>query len=80
MSVPDADPPAGLSPRRPRSWLLPFGVACFAIGLTAIAVVLGLYLLGKGELPLWLNVAAVGCTSLGFALGLIALVREARSG
>lgn len=65
------------SSRRPR--LVPAAVACFAAGVLGILVVLGLFLAGQRDLPWWLSVAAVGLTSLGFALGLVALLKEARA-
>lgn len=64
-------------PFRPR--LIPLAVGCFAAGLLAVLVVLGLYAAGQSDLPWWLSVLAVALTSLGFGLGLIALVREARA-
>lgn len=64
---------------RPRLRLVPLAVGCFAAGILVVLVVLGLFLAGQTELPWWLSVAAVGLTSAGFGLGLIALLREARS-
>lgn len=69
-----ATPPGG---RRIR--LIPVAVGFFAAGLLAVLVVLGLYAFGQTELPWWLSVTAVGLTSIGFALGLVALLREARA-
>lgn len=60
--------------------LVPLAVGCFVAGILAVLVVLGLYLAGQTELPWWLSVLAVGLTSAGFGLGLVALLREARSG
>lgn len=59
--------------------LVPIAVGCFAAGIVGVLVVLGLFIAGQTELPWWLSVAAVGLTSIGFALGLVALFREART-
>jgi hypothetical protein len=58
--------------------LVPLAVACFVAGILGVLVILGLFAAGQTELPWWLNVAAIGLTTIGFALGLVALVREAR--
>lgn len=60
--------------------LMPVAVAFFAVGVLALIAVLAMYMLGYEDLPVWLNVGAGACTAIGFGLGLIALVREARSG
>ncbi|MDV6014373.1 hypothetical protein [Haloechinothrix sp. LS1_15] len=78
MSAPISNPEHTASRDRP-SRMMVTAIALFAIGLLAVAVVFGLYAFGHTELPLWLSVTAVGCTSAGFGLGLITLVREARS-
>lgn len=61
------------------SLLMRTAVTLFGLGLIFIVVVFGLFALGKTDLPLWLSAVAIGCTSAGFGLGLIALLREARS-
>ena len=65
---------------RPRLRLVPLAVGCFVAGIVTVLVILGLYLAGQTELPWWLSVAAIGLTSAGFGLGLVALLREARGG
>lgn len=60
--------------------LMPVAVGLFAVGLLAVLAVLVLYSLGHENLPWWLNTGAGACTALGFGLGLVALVHEARSG
>jgi len=54
--------------------------ACFVIGIVGILVVLALYALGERAIPVWLTMGSVGCASVGFAAGLVLLLREARSG
>ncbi len=66
------------SHRRPHR-MVQAAVACFAAGILGVLVILGLYAAGQTELPWWLNVAAIGLTTIGFALGLVALLREARA-
>ena len=61
------------------SKLVPVAVAIFAIGLIALAAVFVLYVSGHKDLPLWLNSSAGVLVLLGLALGLVALIREARS-
>lgn len=62
-----------------RNRLMPVAVGLFAVGMLAVIAVLVLYTLGRTDLPWWLNASAGACTAIGFALGLVALVREARS-
>ncbi len=53
-------------------------LASFVAGLIFVLVVFSMFALGHTDLPWWLSTAAIGCTSAGFGLGLIALLREAR--
>ncbi|MGH3433241.1 MAG: hypothetical protein ACRDQB_10440 [Thermocrispum sp.] len=64
-------------PRR-RLRLMPVAVGSFTGGVLGVLVILGLFLAGQTELPWWLSVAAVVLTSVGFALGLVGLLCEAR--
>jgi hypothetical protein len=59
------------------SLLVRVGVACFALGLIAVAVVFGLFAAGAHDLPLWLNLAAM-LAPVGFGLALVGLFRQAR--
>lgn len=62
-----------------QSALMRAATSCFAAGMVAVVVILVLFALGRTDLPWWLSVSAVGFASVGFLLGLIALLREARS-
>jgi hypothetical protein len=50
----------------------------FALGLVAVGAIFVLAVTGRHDLPLWLNTTAGVLVPLGLALGLIAIVREAR--
>ncbi|MGH3436982.1 MAG: hypothetical protein ACRDRN_11015 [Sciscionella sp.] len=67
-----------MAPRSLRPPLIGVAVALFAAGVLAIVVVFGIALSGAAGLPVWLPSAAGGVTAAGLALGLIALLREAR--
>jgi protein-S-isoprenylcysteine O-methyltransferase Ste14 len=62
-----------------RSAIMTVAVGLFAVGLVAVVAILALFAFGRDNLPWWLSVWAVVLTSAGFGLGLIALLREARS-
>lgn len=62
------------------SVIMPVAIALFSTGMIATVTIFLLYAFGYTELPLWLSLSAIGCTSVGFALGFVALLREARSG
>jgi hypothetical protein len=69
------------TPPRPASrkpWLMRVGIGLFALGMLAVLAVFILFAAGLENLPVWLSAAAGVITPLGLALGLIALVREAR--
>ncbi len=51
----------------------------FVIGLLAVAVIMVLFATGSHDLPLWLNLTAM-LAPIGFGIGLIGIVLEARSG
>ncbi len=61
-----------------KSILMRLGVGLFALGMLAVTAVFVLFAAGLENLPVWLSAAAGVITPLGLALGLIALVREAR--
>jgi hypothetical protein len=63
---------------RTRSPLAVLAVGSFAAGMLGLLAVMGLYLAGQRDLPWWLSVCAVALASVGLALGLVALLREAR--
>ncbi|HEX4701793.1 MAG TPA: hypothetical protein VH352_06670 [Pseudonocardiaceae bacterium] len=54
-------------------------VVIFGLGLIALAAVFALFVAGRHDLPLWLNVAAGVLVPLGLGLALVGLVREARA-
>lgn len=64
--------------KAPKSVLMRAGIGLFALGVLATVVVFIMFAAGLRDLPLWLSVAAGVATPVGLALGLIALVREAR--
>jgi hypothetical protein len=64
------------TPRKPI--LMRVGVGLFALGMVAVVAVFIMFAAGLDNLPIWLSAAAGVITPLGLALGLIALVREAR--
>lgn len=76
-----AEPTPPQSPARTGkpSRLLRTALGLFVVGLLFVVVVFLLFAMGNTDLPSWLSVVAIGCTSVGFGLGLIALLREARS-
>lgn len=49
------------------------------MGLISVAVIMALFATGTHDLPLWLNLAAM-LAPIGFGIGLIGIVLEARSG
>lgn len=53
------------------------GVACFALGLVAVAVIFAMFAAGAHDLPLWLNLSAM-LAPVGFGLALLGLFRQAR--
>ncbi|HEY8374812.1 MAG TPA: hypothetical protein VIL00_18935 [Pseudonocardiaceae bacterium] len=61
-----------------RTVLFPLAVVLSVAGLVALAAVFGLFALGHGDLPVWLNVAAGLFLPLGLALGLLDVVRAGR--
>lgn len=69
----------GARPARNGSGLLRVAVGAFLGGMGALLVVFGLHLLGYRDLPSWLSIGAIAATSIGFGLGLVALLREART-
>jgi len=71
--------PVAGKPTAPRkSMLMRAGVGLFAVGMAAVVAVFVMFASGLQNLPVWLSAAAGVVTPLGLALGLIALVREAR--
>lgn len=74
-----AQPLASTSVTSARPRLIPLAVGCFAAGMLGVLVILGLFVFGQTDLPWWLSVATVTLMTVGFALGLVALLREARS-
>jgi hypothetical protein len=68
--------PETATPRKPI--LMRVGVGLFAAGMVAVVAVFIMFASGLQNLPVWLSAAAGVVTPLGLALGLIALVREAR--
>ncbi len=58
--------------------LMRVGIGLFAIGMIAVTAVFIMFAAGLENLPVWLSAAAGVITPLGLALGLIALIREAR--
>lgn len=66
-------------PEKPgKPFLMRIGIGLFAIGMLAVTAVFILFAAGLENLPVWLSAAAGVITPSGLALGLIALVREAR--
>ena len=65
------------SPGKP--FLMRVGIGLFGIGMLAVLVVFVMFAAGLENLPVWLSVVAGVITPLGLLLGLIALVREART-
>ncbi|SFP46924.1 hypothetical protein SAMN05421810_102679 [Amycolatopsis arida] len=61
-----------------KSVLMRLGIALFAVGMLAVVAVFVLFAAGFQDLPVWLSAVAGVVTPAGLALGLIALVREAR--
>ena len=59
------------------STLVRVGVAVFAMGLAAVAVIFVMFAAGVHDLPLWLNLAAM-LAPAGFGLALLGLFRQAR--
>ncbi|GAA3555097.1 hypothetical protein GCM10022222_43420 [Amycolatopsis ultiminotia] len=59
--------------------LMRIGIGLFGIGMAAVLAVFVLFAAGLENLPVWLSAVAGVITPLGLLLGLIALVREARS-
>ncbi|GAA4537193.1 hypothetical protein GCM10023192_36880 [Amycolatopsis samaneae] len=62
-----------------KPFLMRIGIGLFGLGMLAVLAVFVLFAAGLENLPVWLSVAAGVITPLGLLLGLIALVREARS-
>ncbi|MFF0143952.1 hypothetical protein ATK36_4134 [Amycolatopsis sulphurea] len=62
-----------------KPFLMRIGIGLFAIGMAAVLAVFVLFATGMENLPVWLSAAAGVITPLGLLLGLIALVREART-
>ncbi|MGK4592429.1 hypothetical protein [Amycolatopsis sp. w19] len=58
--------------------LMRVGIGLFALGMIAVTAVFVMFAAGLENLPVWLSAAAGVITPLGLALGLIALIREAR--
>ncbi|WP_020669978.1 hypothetical protein [Amycolatopsis nigrescens] len=65
-------------PEPRKSLLMRLGIGLFALGMAAVVAVFVLFAAGLENLPVWLSLGAGVVTPLGLALGLIALVREAR--
>ena len=74
------DAPGGrrVAGRRLPTGLLGVGVTLFLVGLIAVGVIMVLFATGSHDLPLWLNLTAM-LAPVGFGLGLVAILREARS-
>lgn len=66
------------APRDKMSALVRCALASFVAGMLVVVVIFGLFAAGFSDLPPWISIAAITLTSVGFGLGLIALVREAR--
>lgn len=65
-------------PRAPGDLLVPAGVVLFGIGVAAVVVVVALFLVTGGEVPLVLSLgAALGPAGLGLAL--LGLLRQGRA-
>jgi len=62
-----------------KPFLMRVGIGLFAIGMLAVLTVFIMFAAGLENLPVWLSLAAGVITPLGLALGLIALVLEART-
>ncbi|MEU7789551.1 hypothetical protein [Amycolatopsis sp. NPDC049159] len=62
-----------------KPFLMRVGIGLFGIGMLAVLTVFIMFAAGLENLPVWLSAAAGVITSLGLALSLIALVREARA-
>ncbi|MFD9894608.1 hypothetical protein ACFWY9_35125 [Amycolatopsis sp. NPDC059027] len=62
-----------------KPFLMRIGIGLFGLGMLAVVVVFILFATGMENLPVWLSVGAGVVTPLGLLLGLIALVREART-
>lgn len=62
-----------------KPFLMRIGIGLFALGMLAVLTVFVMFAAGLENLPVWLSAAAGIITPLGLLLGLIALVREARS-
>ncbi|ANZ36603.1 hypothetical protein BBK82_11535 [Lentzea guizhouensis] len=58
--------------------LMPLAIGLFAVGVLAIIAVFALFIAGKSDLPVWLNVAATYLPAIGLGLGIIAVVRKSR--
>lgn len=67
------------APEKPgKPFLMRLGISLFAIGMIAVTAVFVMFAAGLENLPVWLSAAAGVITPTGLALGLLALVREAR--
>ncbi|MBB4688003.1 hypothetical protein [Amycolatopsis jiangsuensis] len=62
-----------------KPFLMRIGIGLFGVGMVAVLAVFVMFAAGLENLPVWLSAAAGLITPLGLLLGLIALVREARS-
>ena len=81
MSNPDSATPGTQRrwPSRPSAApLAKIGMVLFAVGLLAILTDLALFASGQRNLPVWINVLCM-LAPLGLGVGLVGLVREARS-
>lgn len=78
MSSEASATPTPARDRKP-SLIMRVAMASFGLGLAFVLVVFLLFALGNTNLPVWLSLGAIGFTSAGFGLGLVALVREART-
>lgn len=58
--------------------LVAFAVVLFVLGVLGVLTVFALYATGYQQLPVWLPSTVGGVTIVGLALGLVALLREAR--
>jgi hypothetical protein len=62
-----------------KPFLMRVGIGLFGLGMLAVLTVFIMFAAGLENLPVWLSVVAGVVTPLGLALGLYALVREARA-